>query len=167
MAKKCTYKLKFRRRREMKTDYAKRLALVKSKLPRLVIRKTNKYIIAQIVKFSPEGDITIAHINSSKLKKLGWKFSCKNLPAAYLTGLLCGIEAKKKNINNVILDIGRFSSTKKVFACLKGCLDAGINIPYNKEKIPQEERIKGKHIQEFLKNNIVEEFERVRLKIMG
>ncbi|RLG69666.1 MAG: 50S ribosomal protein L18, partial [Candidatus Iainarchaeum archaeon] len=72
MAKKCTYKLKFRRRREKRTDYAKRLALVKSGLPRLVIRRTNQYIISQVIKFDPKGDITLVHINSSRLKKLGW-----------------------------------------------------------------------------------------------
>ncbi|MBT3583115.1 50S ribosomal protein L18, partial [Candidatus Woesearchaeota archaeon] len=42
------YTVKFRRRRAGKTNYHNRLALLLSRKPRLVIRKTNKYIICQI-----------------------------------------------------------------------------------------------------------------------
>ena len=38
-----------RRRKENKTDYAKRLKLLKSETPRIVFRKTNKYLIAQYI----------------------------------------------------------------------------------------------------------------------
>ena len=40
-------KVSKRRRIEAKTDYAKRIKLLKSEKPRLVFRRTNKYIIAQ------------------------------------------------------------------------------------------------------------------------
>jgi len=39
-----------RRRKEHKTDYAKRIKLLKGGSPRVVFRKTNKYIISQYVK---------------------------------------------------------------------------------------------------------------------
>ena len=38
-----------RRRREGKTDYKARLAMLKSEKPRLVIRKSNRYLVVQIV----------------------------------------------------------------------------------------------------------------------
>ena len=44
MAKGKRYSVKFRRRREGKTNYKKRLAFVKSDLPRLVVRRSNKYL---------------------------------------------------------------------------------------------------------------------------
>ena len=43
-----------------------------------------------------------------------------------------------------------------IYAALKGILDAGINLPYNKEILPSEDRIKGKHISDYallLKNS--------------
>jgi large subunit ribosomal protein L18 len=43
------YRVPWRRRREGKTNYYKRLKLIRSGKPRLVVRRTNKYIIAQIV----------------------------------------------------------------------------------------------------------------------
>ena len=39
------YAVKFRRRREGKTDYKKRLNLLKSELPRFIVRISNKYIL--------------------------------------------------------------------------------------------------------------------------
>lgn len=38
------------------TDYRKRYALLKSDLPRLVIRFTNRQIIMQLVTYEPQGD---------------------------------------------------------------------------------------------------------------
>jgi len=42
-------KLPRRRRIASKTDYKARLSLLKSEKPRLVVRKTNRYIIAPII----------------------------------------------------------------------------------------------------------------------
>jgi large subunit ribosomal protein L18 len=66
------YTVKYRRKREGRTDYKKRLALLKGKTNRLVIRKTNTKIILQIVNYEPEGDKVIITTTSSELKKLGW-----------------------------------------------------------------------------------------------
>ncbi|MEM4756409.1 MAG: hypothetical protein QW594_04745, partial [Candidatus Woesearchaeota archaeon] len=46
----------FRRRRSGKTNYTKRLGLLKSGKPRLVVRKTNTAFIVQLVKHQPNGD---------------------------------------------------------------------------------------------------------------
>ena len=80
--------VKFRRRREGVTDYAKRLALVKSGLERVVVRKTNKRVLGQVIRYEEKGDKVIASAESGELaKKYGWP-SRSNRPTAYLTGLL-------------------------------------------------------------------------------
>jgi large subunit ribosomal protein L18 len=149
MAKKTTYKLKFRRRREGKTDYAKRLGMVKSRKIRIVIRKTNTRIIAQAVQFDSRGDITIAQANSKELIKYKW-YGTNNTPSAYLTGFLLG---KKTGPKECIVDIGRRSPShgSVVFAALKGAVDAGMSIPFNPEAVPSEERINGKTLDDYAK----------------
>ena len=74
-------------------------------------------------------------------------------PAAYLTGLLCGLKAKVKGIEEAILDIGLISPTKgsKIFAVLSGVLDAGVDVPHSEEKIVKE-RMKGEHIAKYAKS---------------
>jgi len=151
MAHKSTFKVQFRRRREGKTNYKKRLALITSGLPRLVVRKSNRYIIAQVIEFTPRGDKTIVHVNSKQLEKFGWSASKKNLPGAYLTGLLAGVNAGQKNIEEAILDIGNSTPVHGSFwsAVLKGALDSGLKVSAGKEAMPTEERTEGKHIEQF------------------
>ncbi|MEM2971189.1 MAG: 50S ribosomal protein L18 [Candidatus Bathyarchaeia archaeon] len=154
MAKNSRYCVQFRRRREGKTDYRRRKALVLSGKPRLVARDTLKNVVAQIIVAKPSGDEVLASAHSRELTKtFGWKASRKNLPAAYLTGLLCGLKAASKGVKEAILDIGLHSPSKgaRVFAVLKGVLDAGIDIPHSEEKLPDEKRIKGEHIAEYAK----------------
>ena len=150
---KTTYRLKFRRKRNGKTDYSKRLALLKSKKNRFVVRKKNKMIIAQIVQYEPQGDKTLINTTSLELKKYGYKGHGGNVCAAYLTGFLCGRKALKKKINEAILDIGRASPVRgsNVFAALKGAVDSGIKIPYNEEILPEKDRVLGKKIEEYRK----------------
>jgi large subunit ribosomal protein L18 len=155
MAKNSRYCVQFRRRREGKTNYKSRKAFVLSGKPRLVTRITLKNVIAQIITAKPHGDEVLVSAHSRELTKTyGWKASKKNIPAAYLTGLLCGLKAKSKGIKEAIFDIGLHSPSKgaKVFAVLKGVLDAGVNVPYGEEKVPDEKRIKGEHIVEYAKN---------------
>ncbi len=160
-----SFLIQFRRRREKKTNYKKRLALLKSGKTRVVIRKRLKNISVQFINYNPKGDETIASAFSTELKKFGWEGSRGNLPAAYLTGFLAGKRAKEKNINEAILDIGLQTSTKgsRIYAALKGVLDAGVKVPCSQEILPSEDRIKGKHISE----DIVRKFEIVKKKIEG
>lgn len=69
MAKGPNYKVKFRRRREGKTNYYKRYVYVLSGKIRLVVRITNKYVIAQVVKIAPKGDVVIVAAHSIELVK--------------------------------------------------------------------------------------------------
>jgi large subunit ribosomal protein L18 len=154
MAKGSRYSVPYRRRREGKTDYRKRKALILSRKPRLVVRGTLKNIIVQVVAAKPHGDEVLVSAHSRELlRNYGWKAPRGNLPAAYLTGLLCGLKAKAKGIKEAVLDIGLHSPTKgaRVFAALKGILDAGLNVPHGEEKLPDEKRIQGFHIAQYAK----------------
>jgi len=96
------YQVKYRRRREGKTDYKARRAMVtqdknKYQAPknRLVVRLTNSSVIVQVVQSTwpgegeSQGDRVIASAYSSELKNYGVKVGFKNYTAAYLTGYLC------------------------------------------------------------------------------
>ena len=154
--------IKFKRRMERKTNYRKRLALIKSGKARLVIRKSLSNISVQLINFNPNGDQTVASAVSSELKKFGWT-KTGNIPAAYLTGLLAGKKAKEKNVTEAVLDLGIQTSTKgsRIYAALKGVLDAGVNVPHSKDILPSEDRISGKHISE----EIAKQFDEVKKKI--
>jgi large subunit ribosomal protein L18 len=149
MAKSSRYCVPFRRRREGKTDYRARKALVLSGKPRLVVRGSLKNIIAQIIVAKPSGDEVLASAHSRELtRNYGWRAPRGNIPVAYLTGLLCGLKAKAQGIKEAILDIGLHSPSKsaRAFAVLKGVLNAGVHVPHGTEKLPDEKRIEGEHI---------------------
>ncbi len=145
------YRVPLRRRREQKTDYQARKGFVVSGKPRLVVRSSLKNTLAQIVVAKPKGDEVLASAHSRELvNKFAWKAATGNIPAAYLTGLLCGLKAKKGGVSEAILDLGLVSPTKgaKVFATMSGVVDAGVAVPHDAEKIVKE-RNQGHHIQEY------------------
>jgi len=143
-------KLDKRRRRECKTNYTKRLILLKGKVPRLVVRKTNKYIILQIVESSHAQDKVVYSVNTKELLKQSWpeakKGSLKSVTASYLGGLLLGKKAKDLK-QEIILDSGLISNTysSRVYAAVKGVADSGIKIKFNEKVVPSEERIKNNY----------------------
>ena len=154
MAKKAYKTVYQRRKREEKTDYKKRLFLLKSGQPRLVVRRSLKNINAQIITFTPEGDKVEVSANSRELAKNGWQYNKSNLPAAYLIGYMVGKKALKKNIKKAILDVGLTHVIKgsKLFAVLKGAVDAGLEVPHSPDVLPPEERITGQHIIDYAGN---------------
>ncbi|WP_456419094.1 50S ribosomal protein L18 [Methanocaldococcus infernus] len=160
-----TYRVKFRRRREAKTDYRKRLRLLLSRKPRLVARRTLNHCIAQIVEYDEKGNRTIVSAHSRELIKLGYKGHTGNLCSAYLTGYLLGKKALQKGYKEAVLDIGLHRATKgnALFAILKGALDAGLEVPHGEDILPSEERIRGEHIKayaELLKEEDEEKYRR-------
>ena len=184
----------YRRKREQKTDYAKRLKLLTSRKTRLVVRITNQRVSAQIVSFEPQGDKVLMSVDSSALKGLGWQYSGKNIPAAYLTGLLIGKKSQSGKFEKVIIDTGfRTPLAKgKIYAFVKGAVEGGLDILRGDEDkiFPSEELISGKAIQDYalkikdnkeiyektfsgyLKNKanpetIVNEFNKVKGNILG
>lgn len=97
------YQVKFRRRREGKTDYYARKRLVvqdknKYNTPkyRMIVRFTNKDITCQIAYARIEGDVIVESAYSHELPRYGVKVGLTNYAAAYCTGLLLGRRILKK-----------------------------------------------------------------------
>ncbi|MBC7112627.1 MAG: 50S ribosomal protein L18 [Candidatus Methanomethyliales bacterium] len=151
MAKGPTYRVAFRRRREGRTDYHLRKRLVSSRKPRLVVRKSLKHLSVQLVEARVDGDRVLASATTIELKEFGWKGGTGNLPAAYLVGFLLGKRALSKGFETAVLDLNGYPITKgsRLFAALKGALDAGMQIPHSEEILPADERIKGEHIAKY------------------
>ncbi|XP_017474856.1 PREDICTED: 60S ribosomal protein L5 [Rhagoletis zephyria] len=89
------YQVKFRRRREGKTDYYARKRLIfqdknKYNTPkyRLIVRLSNKDITVQIAYARIEGDRVVCAAYSHELPKYGVKVGLTNYAASYCTGLL-------------------------------------------------------------------------------
>ena len=136
-----------RRRREGKTDYQARLALLKSEKPRMVVRKTNRYMIAQIVGAEVAQDKVIVGVSSKDLLGKGWpkgkEGSLKNRVASYLTGYYIAKLADKKRVKEANLDIGlnRNIHKSRIYAVVKGAIDGGLKIPCNEKALPSEQEI--------------------------
>jgi large subunit ribosomal protein L18 len=152
MAKNASYCVPFRRRREGKTDYRARRAFIVSGKARLTVRTSINNVTAQLIMAKLHGDEVLVSAHSRELAgKYGWKAPHGNLPAAYLTGFLCGQKARQQGTEEAILDIGLRSPSKgaRIFAVLKGVLDAGIEVPYSEEKMPDEKSIEGELIVKY------------------
>ena len=147
------YTVKVRRKREQKTDYKSRLKLVASNKPRFVVRRMLNNILVQIVTFDENGDKTLVSAHSRELIKFGWKAHRGSIPSAYLTGMIAGFKAKKNGVKEAILDIGLMNSVKSssLFAALKGGVDAGLIIPCSNEKLPSDDALSGKLIENYAK----------------
>lgn len=135
-----------RRRRENKTDYKARRLLLSSGIPRIVVRRTNRYFIIQVVESHEAQDSVIMTATSKELLKNGWdekmSGSLKSIPAGYLTGILV---AKKLGTGKYIMDLGMARTIKgsRVFAVVKGLIDGGLDIPANEKVFPSEDRLMG------------------------
>ena len=156
-----------RRRSEKKTDYNARISLLSGYKPRVVFRKTNSYIIGQMITSKEAQDKIVVGVTSKDLLKFGWPEklagSLKSLPAAYLTGLLLGKKIVKEKQTECIFDLGLLRSLPKtrIYAFLKGVIDAGVKIPADKKMFPEDKRIKGEH----LKNDVPKIFDKVKSEV--
>ncbi|XP_010930276.1 large ribosomal subunit protein uL18 [Elaeis guineensis] len=163
------YQVKFKRRRQGKTDYRARIRLInqdknKYNTPkyRFVVRFTNKDIIAQIISASIAGDLVLAAAYAHELPRYGLEVGLTNYAAAYCTGLLLArrvlkmLEMDEEYEGNVeatgedfsveptesrrpfraLLDVGlvRTTTGNRVFGCLKGALDGGLDIPHSDKR---------------------------------
>lgn len=103
------FQVKFRRRREGKTDYYARRRLViqeknKYNTPkyRMIVRFTNKDIICQIAYARIEGDVVVVAAYAHELPRYGVKVGLTNYAAAYCTGLLMARRLLKKyNLDSI------------------------------------------------------------------
>ncbi len=137
-----------RRRKEGRTDYAKRIALLKGRMPRVVVRRSNRSVTMQVVLYEQSGDKVVAMAHSSELMEFGW-IPKRNTPTAYLTGALLARKVLKLNVGECTLDIGLRKPSKAsiLFAAAKGAVDNGLKIRNSIEF--DERRIRGEHIKAY------------------
>jgi large subunit ribosomal protein L5e len=164
------YQVKLKRRRQGKTDYyARRRLTVQDKNKyntpkyRLIVRFTNKDIIAQIAYSRIEGDVVVNAAYAHELPRYGVKVGLTNYAAAYATGLLLArrhlkkidLDAKYKGVETAtgddynvekegdgpapfraVLDIGlaRTTTGAKLFAVMKGAADGGMDVPHSETR---------------------------------
>jgi len=117
------FQVKYKRRREGKTDYYARKRLVtqdKNKFGtpkyRFVVRFTNKDIICQVVSSKIKGDICHAAAYAHELPRYGLKVGLTNYSAAYCVGLLC---ARRLLTKYGLAD--KFEGTEEVTAEFEDC----------------------------------------------
>ncbi|MFH0970612.1 MAG: 50S ribosomal protein L18 [Candidatus Diapherotrites archaeon] len=146
-----TYLKPFRRRAEGRTNYTKRLAFLKSGFSRAVIRKSTNHMNIQCVKSTEGKDKIIAAAHTKELGKFSYNGHGGNIPAAYLTGLLAGKRMLKKDVKEIIVDLGVQPPVlgTRLFAAVKGIQDAGVTVHADTTSFPKEGRLTGKHIEEF------------------
>lgn len=166
------FQTKFRRRREGKTDYYARKRLInqdknKYNTPkhRIVVRITNRDVIAQIVYSKIDGDVVRCSAYAHELPNYGFKVGLTNYAACYSVGLLLArrmlkslkldeaykgceevtaemfeIEANDEGPRpfRCFLDIGlhRASTGARIFGVLKGAVDGGLDIPHSEKRFP-------------------------------
>jgi len=112
------FQVKYKRRREGKTDYYARKRLVcqdKNKFAtpkyRFVVRFSNKDITCQVISSKIKGDICHCAAYAHELPRYGLKVGLTNYSAAYCVGLLCARRLLKKyNLD------GNFEGTAEVTA---------------------------------------------------
>ncbi|XP_061152366.1 large ribosomal subunit protein uL18 [Syngnathus typhle] len=135
------YQVKFRRRREGKTDYFARKRLVvqdknKYNTPkyRIIVRFTNRDIICQIAYAKIEGDMIVCAAYSHELPKYGVAVGLTNYAAAYCTGLLLArrllnkfgldkVYAGQLDVNGEEFNVESIDGQPGAFTCY---LDAGL-----------------------------------------
>jgi large subunit ribosomal protein L5e len=165
------FQVQFRRRREGRTDYYARKRLItqdknkyNSPKYRLIVRFSNRDIVAQIAYSKIEGDVILAAAYAHELPRYGVKVGLTNYSAAYCTGLLLarrlltkigladaykGVEQAsgeeyhveeegEKRPFRAFLDVGlaRTTTGARVFGALKGAVDGGLDIPHSTRRFP-------------------------------
>tara|TARA_S200000501_G_scaffold89600_1_gene82715 strand:- start:1189 stop:1704 length:516 start_codon:yes stop_codon:yes gene_type:complete len=152
-------RLRPKRRRQGKTDYHRRLRLLRSGAPRAVVRVSNTQVICQLVSYNPSGDAILQSVNGKSLTdSYSWPdvASKKSIPACYVAGYALGKKAISAGNHEAVLDIGLAASSQgsRVFSALKGMIDAGLDIPHGASVLPSEERLSGKHIDDSLSSSV-------------
>ncbi len=163
MAEGSRYRMPLKRRREGKTDYRQKLKLLKSGKVRAVVRPSNNHTRVQFIRYDRDGDKVEASGSTKQIMNMGWEGHGSNIPSAYLSGYLAGKRALDEGIDEAVLDVGLNHPEEggRLFSALQGMLDSGVSVPHDSDVLPDEERIRGEHIDE----QTTENFEEVKSKL--
>jgi len=103
------YQVKYRRRREGKTDYKARLGLISQRKNkynsykyRLIVRFSNRDICTQVAVATISGDKIVCSAYSHELPWYGLNVGLTNYSAAYCVGLLCANRCGSKFALNTV-----------------------------------------------------------------
>lgn len=136
-----------------------------SKKYRLVVRRTNTKFILQIIYSNMNGDVVMCSADSTELKNYGLTAGLTNYAAAYCSGMLLARRLLKQvgladmykpneDINGdyfnvdmneqdkrpfkALMDVGIAATTTgaRIFGCMKGACDGGLNVPHNAKRFP-------------------------------
>ena len=86
-----------RRRLEGKTDYNARVKLLKSGTPRVVLRRSNRYVTGQYVESKEAKDSVVVSIVSKELLKYGWPENAR-YHTGLSTGKRCGFRGSRRGV---------------------------------------------------------------------
>ncbi len=132
---------------------------------RFVVRITNRDVICQFVYARLQGDIVLSAAYAHELPRYGVKVGLTNWAACYATGLLAARRVLKQlkldetyagndDINGeyycvepveegprpfkAFMDVGlrRTTTGSRIFACLKGAVDGGVEVPHSESRFP-------------------------------
>jgi large subunit ribosomal protein L5e len=146
-----------------------------SKKYRLVARRTNAKVIAQIIYSTMTGDRVLCAADSTELRNHGLTAGLTNYASCYATGLLLARRLLKQvglsdmystnsdvngeyfNVDDdiqdkrpfkALLDVGiaRTTTGARVFGVLKGACDGGVNVPHNTKRFPGYRRAQVKAV---------------------
>ncbi|KAH8052454.1 5S rRNA binding protein [Aureococcus anophagefferens] len=170
------YQVKYKRRREGKTDYRARKRLItqdknKYNTPkyRLVVRFSNKYVTCAVHSSELVGDKCIATATSKELGRYGLKVGLDELYEGNTDpeGEVVKTEVGKKEYYveeldddkrpfKCILDVGIQTTTtgNRVFGALKGATDGGLDIPHNYKRFPGYDKESKEFDAEAMKDRI-------------
>ena len=145
-------RLRFKRRRNGRTDYRRRMRMLRGGVPRAVVRVSNTQVTCQLVEFGRDGDSILASVSGNTLAKHGWPAdaSRKSVPACYVAGYALAKSAIAAGHDSAILDIGLAASSpgSRIFSALRGMVDAGLDVPHGEDVLPDDDRINGTHIDD-------------------
>merc|ERR1712113_438050 len=182
------FQVKYRRRREGKTDYFARKRLIvqnknKYNTPkyRLIVRFTNKTIIAQVAYATIEGDKVVADARSSELPRYGIKAGLTNYAASYAVGLLLARRLNQKyklddtykgveKVDGEDYYVEKEGERGALYGVLKGAVDGGLDIPHSNKRFPgynpetseydaaaHRARILGSHVSNYMQQLLEED----------
>ena len=148
-------RLRFKRRRTGETYYLRSMLLRRGGATRAVVRVSNTQTTCQLINYDSTGDeVMISVTGKTLVDRFGWPLdaSRKSVPASYLTGFALAKAAIAAGHSEAVLDVGLAAATSgnRVFAALRGMVDAGLDIPHGADVLPSDERINGSHIDDSL-----------------
>ena len=75
------------------------------------------------------------------------------MQSAYLTGYVTALKGLKEGVSEAVVDLGLQTAIKnsRIYACVKGALDAGLKVSCSEEVLPSDELLKKEELKSVIK----------------